>query len=98
MNANEFQLKLHNKNFKSTDGGFEYNFIPENTLQVYHDMQRSVHYTPIETDDGKYIIDHKNLLGSEPFIIEVISLNFPITLSLTKRFSNNFVNTWVEVQ
>ena len=96
MTLHEFKNTIKNKTFKSTDGGFVYQFVPENTLRVKDDMSRSVQYE-ITEQDGKFILNHNSFFGTEPILIDVISNNSNrLELTLTTTPSNKFIGTWIE--
>ena len=96
MKLEEFKALIQGKTFKSTDGGFEYRFIPENTLTVNGDMSKSVHYS-ITEEDSVFILNHNSMFGTEPLVIDIISTNPPVTFGLSKQHSKEFEGTWKEV-
>ena len=95
MDALEFNRIIQGKSFRSTDGTM-FKFIPDSTLQVNGSLVNMANYT-IEESDGYFLLNHNFLLGTEPLVIEIDSLDTPITFAVRKRFSKDFEGTWVEV-
>ncbi|WP_126973596.1 hypothetical protein [Gynurincola endophyticus] len=86
---------IRNKTFRSTDEGIYYRFVGDTTLMVNNNLETRTQYKIIE-DGEMYILEHDNLLGNEPLIIEIVSEN-PVTIALNKKLSKEFVGTWVDV-
>ena len=97
MNINVFREKIKGRKFRSTDEGIIYRFIGDSTLQVNNSIVNSVHYS-IEKVDGLWLLNHNSLFGTESLIIEILGFESPISFSLTKRFSKEFMGTWRELE
>lgn len=95
MTLQEFKDKIKRKIFKSTVGGIDYEFIPENTLRIKNNIASSVHYE-IKEENGNFVLYHNSLLGNEPINIEIIPNEHRLELTLTTLFSNEFEGTWIE--
>jgi hypothetical protein len=97
MELQEFKTRIQGKIFRSTVGGIEYEFIPENTLRIKNDLTRSVHYE-IKKEDERFVLYHNSFFGTEPILIEIIpnTYNDRLELTLTKIFSKDFEGTWIE--
>lgn len=94
MNLDELKNNIKNKIFKSTDG-IDYQFIPENTLRIKNNPSTAVHYE-VKQENGKLILHHNYLLGSEPIIIEILKNSNRLELSMSKAMSGEFIGTWIE--
>ncbi|WP_336959170.1 hypothetical protein [Chryseobacterium contaminans] len=94
MNLNEFKTQIKNKTFKSTDG-VDYQFISDNTLRLKNDPTTAVHYE-IKEENGKLILNHSYLLGTEPILVEIINNPRRLELTMSKLLSGEFIGTWVE--
>ncbi|MGC4038679.1 MAG: hypothetical protein QM764_22135 [Chitinophagaceae bacterium] len=96
MTAAEFNTYIGNKNFRSTDGT-HYRFIAENTLRVGNAMANSAKYRIDESGvKNHFILHHDNILGNEPVLIQIVSLQFPVTISMMTKLTGKFLGTWVE--
>ncbi|RKE77848.1 hypothetical protein [Chryseobacterium sp. AG363] len=95
MDLNEFKTQIKNKIFQSTNG-FYYQFIPENTLRLKDNPHNAVHYE-IKEQNGKFVLYHNYLLGTEPIVMEITDNKLNrLELTMTKIFSGDFIGTWIE--
>jgi len=95
MNLQELKERIKNKSFLSDDE-IIYQFVEEDTLKVKGSMSNMVKYNLFE-DSGRLILQHNNLFGTEPLIIEVQSENNALLkLRLTKLITNTVVGVWKE--
>lgn len=96
MNLQEFRNVIKDKTFHSSDGTY-FQFI-EDTLKVKNNFSQSVKYEIDRREDGKFVLHHNNLFGTEPILMDIISKDGDkLQLSLSSIPSNKFIGTWKEV-
>lgn len=93
MTIQELRQKLKSIMFQDLSG-FQYKFIPENTLKYGNSTATIVNYDIYEENEKFYLI-HNSALGTEDMLLDIVSIQ-PLSINLSSKYSNKHFANWIE--